>query len=75
MNKKPFVVVEISDSWIDGMESEEPPISERFENVIQDRHTLGYELVSFTHSKVVFPEAHGECESVAESIIAVFRSK
>jgi hypothetical protein len=67
MNTTPFIVAEISKSWINGSAKSPLLISEAFEQLIEHNRQRGYRLHSFQlHRLMTRPD------EMNETVIAVF---
>lgn len=65
----PFIVAEVSKTWIDGTAESPLLLCERFERVIEVNRQRGYRLHSFTLHQLM-TDSH----QLVETIIAVFET-
>lgn len=66
---KPFIVAEVSKTWVDGREIEPGLLCEYFEVVINVYYQRGYRLLTFSLNRVMTRP-----DELNETIIAVFEA-
>lgn len=70
------IVGEVSVNWCTTQPAGQLLVSQRFEMLIEHNADRGYDLVSHSHSSVVFQDRHdGSGDRLCETIIAVFRRR
>ncbi len=70
----PFIVAEISKTWIAGLSKTKLTVGQEFERAIEVNRVRGYRLHSFQLHQRHVPELRKAPEQFVETIIAVFEA-
>ncbi len=71
----PFIVAEVSKTWVAGLSKTKLLLAQEFERVIEVNRVRGYRLHSFQLHQVAWPQTSAGAEQLVETIIAVFEAE